>query len=188
MQVNILTRQEISKFSFEYFMKTKSIPTRGRTLDHAAFVYDLLEPVLMLGKQKEYDLQILSLLDLTPADRVLDLGCGTGVLTRMIADQLNGEAGGISLGIDAAAKMINVARKKRETETCGFEVAAAEDLPFDNSSFDAVLLGWGRWCHMFRDGFSYNRRSEKISGGFCHSSSKERALTHLSMSPLISDI
>jgi ubiquinone/menaquinone biosynthesis C-methylase UbiE len=139
MQVNILTRQEISKFSFEYFMKTKSIPTRGRTLDHAAFVYDLLEPVLMLGKQKEYDLQIVSLLELTPADRVLDLGCGTGVLTRMIADQLNGEAGGISLGIDAAAKMINVARKKRETETCGFEVAAAEDLPFDNSSFDAVV-------------------------------------------------
>ena len=120
-------------------MRTKSIPTRGRTLDHAAFIYDFVEPILMLGKQNEYDRHIVSLLELTPADRVLDLGCGTGVLTRMIADQLNTEAGGISLGIDAAAKMINVAKKKRENEVCCFEVAAAEDLPFENSSFDAVV-------------------------------------------------
>jgi len=93
----------------------------------------------MLGKQNEYDRNIVSLLELTPADRVLDLGCGTGVLTRMIADQLNAEAGGVSLGIDAAAKMINVARKKRESEACYFEVAAAEELPFENASFDAVV-------------------------------------------------
>ena len=120
-------------------METKSIPTRGRTLDHAAFIYDFMEPILMLGKQNEYDSHIVSLLKLDPSKRVLDLGCGTGVLTRMIADQLNAEAGGISLGIDAAAKMINVARKKRESETCHFEVAAAEVLPFENSSFDAVV-------------------------------------------------
>lgn len=120
-------------------MKTKSIPTRGRTLDHAAFIYDLVEPLLMLGKQNEYDRRIVSLLELKPADKVLDLGCGTGVLTRMIADQLNPEAGGRSLGIDAAAKMIQVARKKRESETCSFEVAAAEKLPFENASFDAVV-------------------------------------------------
>jgi len=120
-------------------METKSIPTRGRTLDHAAFIYDFLEPVLMLGQQNEYDRHIVSLLKLSPAERVLDLGCGTGVLTRMIADQLNAEVGGVSLGIDAAAKMIDVARKKRVSETCQFEVAAAEDLPFEDSSFDAVV-------------------------------------------------
>jgi ubiquinone/menaquinone biosynthesis C-methylase UbiE len=120
-------------------MDTKSIPTRGRTLDHAAFIYDVVEPILMLGKSNQYDRQIVSLLELSPAQRVLDLGCGTGVLTRMIADQLNAEDGGVSMGIDAAAKMINVARKKRESETCRFEVAAAEDLPFESASFDAVV-------------------------------------------------
>ena len=98
-------------------MKIESVPTRGRTLDHAAFVYDFVEPILMLGKQAEYDRHIVSLLELKPGDRVLDLGCGTGVMTRMIADKLDAKVGGVSLGIDAAAKMILVARKKRENES-----------------------------------------------------------------------
>lgn len=38
-------------------MSLKFVPTRGRTLDHAAFVYDFFEPILMLGKQAEYDQQ-----------------------------------------------------------------------------------------------------------------------------------
>ena len=120
-------------------MDIKSVPTRGRTLDHAAFVYDFFEPILLLGKQAEYDKHILSLLELNSADRVLDLGCGTGVLTRMIADRLDSKVGGVSVGIDAAAKMILVAGKKRGSGNCRFEVMAAEDLSFENQSFDAVV-------------------------------------------------
>ncbi|MBR9987667.1 MAG: class I SAM-dependent methyltransferase [Desulfosarcina sp.] len=120
-------------------MKLKSVPTRGRTLDHAAFVYDTLEPILLLGKQAEYDRHLLSLLKLTDSDRVLDLGCGTGVLTRMIGDRLDAAAGGESVGIDAAAKMIAVARKKRASDNCRFEVMAAESLAFEERSFDAVV-------------------------------------------------
>jgi ubiquinone/menaquinone biosynthesis C-methylase UbiE len=120
-------------------MDIKSVPTRGRTLDHAAFVYDFFEPILLLGKQAEYDKRILSLLELNSADRVLDLGCGTGVLTRMMADRLDSKLGGVSVGIDAAAKMILVAGKKRGSGNCRFEVMAAEDLAFEDQSFDAVV-------------------------------------------------
>lgn len=120
-------------------MKLESAPTRGRTLDHAAFIYDTCEPILLLGKQAEYDQHLLSLLDLAASDRVLDLGCGTGVLTRMIGDQLDAAAGGESVGIDAAARMIAVARKKRASDSCRFEVMAAEDLAFPDASFDAVV-------------------------------------------------
>ncbi|MBR9982364.1 MAG: methyltransferase domain-containing protein [Desulfatitalea sp.] len=120
-------------------MELKSAPTRGRTLDHAAFVYDTIEPILLLGKQAEYDRHLLSLLDPAVSDRILDLGCGTGVLTRMIADQLDAAENGECVGIDAAAKMIIVARKKRATDTCRFEVMAAEALDFEDTSFDAVV-------------------------------------------------
>jgi ubiquinone/menaquinone biosynthesis C-methylase UbiE len=120
-------------------VKSKSVPTRGRTLDYAAFIYDFCEPVLLLGKQAEYDRNIVALLDLKKEDRVLDLGCGTGVLTRMIADQLDAKSGGLAVGIDAASKMIHVAQKRRQSETCRFEVVAAEDLPYENGTFDAVV-------------------------------------------------
>jgi len=120
-------------------MTLPSVSTRGRTLDHAAVVYDFFEPILLLGKQAEYDRHLLHLLDLNPSDRVLDLGCGTGVLSRMIADRLAADAGGQSVGIDAAGKMIAVARKKRASATCRFEVMAAEELAFADNSFDAVV-------------------------------------------------
>ena len=120
-------------------MTLPSVPTRGRTLDHAASVYDFFEPILLLGKQAEYDRHLLDLLDPRPADRILDLGCGTGVLCRMIGDRLDAAAGGQSVGIEAAGRMIAVARKKRAAATCRFEVMAAEALSFDDSSFDAVV-------------------------------------------------
>jgi ubiquinone/menaquinone biosynthesis C-methylase UbiE len=120
-------------------VRTESVPTRGRTLDYAAWVYDLCEPILMLGKQAEYDQSIVAQLELEAEDKVLDLGCGTGVLTRMIADRIVPGSGGYAVGIDAASKMIGLARKKRQNENCRFEVAAAEELPFENESFDAVV-------------------------------------------------
>jgi ubiquinone/menaquinone biosynthesis C-methylase UbiE len=120
-------------------MAFKSIPTRGRTLDHAAFIYDFCEPILLLGKQAEYDKHIVSLLELNEAHQILDIGCGTGVLTRMIADRLDPDQNGKVVGIDAAANMIQVALKKRGTTHCIFEVMAAESLAFENHSFDAVV-------------------------------------------------
>ncbi len=117
----------------------ESIPTAGRTLDHAAPVYDIVEPIILLGQQAKYDQDIIRLLDLTPGSRVLDLGCGTGVLTRSIADKLDADCGGQATGIDAAGKMIQIARTKRASRTCWFGSMAAENLDFENESFDAVV-------------------------------------------------
>lgn len=120
-------------------MNLESVPTRGRTLDYAAAVYDIFEPLFMLGKQTEINNRVLDLLEIKESDRVLDLGCGTGVISAMIASRLSINAGGFSMGIDAAGKMIEGARKKRGSQTCRFEVAAAEKLPFDDASFDSVV-------------------------------------------------
>jgi ubiquinone/menaquinone biosynthesis C-methylase UbiE len=116
-----------------------SVPTRGRTLDHAAGLYDIVEPLVMLGRQDEINERLIGLLSLKPSDAVLDIGCGTGILTRAIADRLNPAEGGFAMGIDAAGKMIEAARTRRGSDACRFEVAAAERLPFDSASFDAAV-------------------------------------------------
>ena len=120
-------------------MSFESVPTRGRTLDYAAGVYDLLEPWVMFGQQSKINAEVINALNLQKDHRVLDVGCGTGVVTRAIADRLSKADNSMAVGIDAAGKMILGARKKRGADNCRFETAAAEDLPFEDESFDSAV-------------------------------------------------
>lgn len=75
---------------------------------------------------REIDL-VLSLLP--PLPRVLDLGCGTGRLTRALAARWK------PVGADAAGAMLELARK---TSASPFVQADGFALPFVDASFDAV--------------------------------------------------
>ncbi len=77
----------------------------------------------------ELGLPVVELLDPRPGERVLDLGCGDGVLSRHLMD-LNCEV----LGVDASEKMVTAARAR------GVEawVMSAAELDFANE-FDAVF-------------------------------------------------
>jgi len=117
----------------------KSIQTKGRTLDYAAGVYDILEPWVMFGRQNHINRQVVRLLDIKEWHKILDVGCGTGVVTKLISDKLSSEKEGMATGVDAAGKMIKGAVKKRQSNTCSFKVAAAENLPFEENCFDSVV-------------------------------------------------
>jgi len=72
---------------------------------------------------------VLALLDPRPGERILDLGCGDGVLTELIV-----AAGAAVVGVDASADMIEAARAR------GLDVRVADGqaLAFDGE-FDAVF-------------------------------------------------
>ncbi len=79
----------------------------------------------------QYGESVLELLDVKPGERVLDLGCGTGPLTKKIAD-----LGAEVIGIDASADMI--AKAKESFPGIAFQVADATNFSFDEP-FDAVF-------------------------------------------------
>jgi ubiquinone/menaquinone biosynthesis C-methylase UbiE len=110
--------------------RLRNRPTRGRTLDYAAGLYDFLQPLVTLGQERRFQRRLAAALNVLPSDNILDLGCGTGSLT----GQLQGA--GLAVGVDAAPRMIAVARRKRYTAATVYSVAVAERLPFADAVFD----------------------------------------------------
>jgi ubiquinone/menaquinone biosynthesis C-methylase UbiE len=115
-----------------------AVVTAGHTINWARY-YDLLVSMLTLGRSGSMRERTVELAEITAGEDVLDVGCGTGDLT-MVAGKRSGAAGRVH-GIDAAPEMIAVARRKaaRLGLKIDYSVAAAEDLPFADSSFDVVL-------------------------------------------------
>ncbi|WP_245672702.1 class I SAM-dependent methyltransferase [Aldersonia kunmingensis] len=70
-----------------------------------------------------------------PGARTLDIGCGTGILTRTAADRAGPE--GIVEGLDLNEAMLEVARRIRPDLT--FRRGDASALPYPDRSFDIVL-------------------------------------------------
>lgn len=65
------------------------------------------------------------------------MGCGTGYLLRGLAGRLPGAE--LLHGIDPAPRMLEVARSSASDARLSFRVGAAEDLPYEDASFDLLV-------------------------------------------------
>jgi ubiquinone/menaquinone biosynthesis C-methylase UbiE len=114
--------------------------TSGRTLDHVAEVYDILSPLMLFGMEGRLSRPCLQLLEAGSIRSVLDVGCGTGTLTIEVAKRLAGREGSRVTGMDAAPRMIDVARRKaKDLANIRFDIGIAEELPYASDSFDYVF-------------------------------------------------
>ncbi|HEY7001295.1 MAG TPA: methyltransferase domain-containing protein [Candidatus Udaeobacter sp.] len=82
---------------------------------------------------------LIQVADLKPGERVLDVGCGTGVVARHAAEQLG--PGSIVTGVDLSPNMLTVARavSNRRGLSIEWREGNAKQLPFPDSGFDVVL-------------------------------------------------
>ncbi|MFE6905684.1 class I SAM-dependent methyltransferase [Streptomyces erythrochromogenes] len=92
---------------------------------------------------RPYLAPFLAAADVAAADRVLDVGCGTGETTRAVARRASG---GRALGVDLSAQMLRVARERAVTEgtdNAEFVQADAQVHAFPAASFDVAVSRTG---------------------------------------------
>ena len=71
------------------------------------------------------------LIKFSKKDKILDIGCGTGLITSKIAKKV-----GFVIGLDNSEEMINHAK---ETPNIKYVVSDAKKLPYEDNSFSKVV-------------------------------------------------
>ncbi|MBV9464463.1 MAG: class I SAM-dependent methyltransferase, partial [Verrucomicrobiae bacterium] len=119
-------------------LESESKPRAERVrglFDRIARRYDLINDLQSFGMHRRWKDELLGLGQLRPGDRVLDLASGTGDLVARGA-QMQPAAEFIAL--DFSLGMLGAATHRRPRVQ-----ADILQMPFRDSSFDAVTIGYG---------------------------------------------
>ena len=109
--------------------------------DRVAGRYELLNTVMTVGLYKLWNRRALRATGLCPGDRALDLACGTGSLTRKLAEAI-GPSGSV-LGVDFSPEMLRAA-EARSKANVEYWLGDATDLAgIPDAGFDAVTIAYG---------------------------------------------
>jgi ubiquinone/menaquinone biosynthesis C-methylase UbiE len=85
---------------------------------------------------------LIGIAALQPGQRVLDVACGSGVVTRLAAEHV-GPSGAVA-GLDVNPGMLGVARATTPPDTpIDWHEASAESMPLADEGFDVVLCQMG---------------------------------------------
>jgi len=138
-------RRETADFGFEDIpLKEKVRRVRG-VFDSVADRYDLMNDLMSGGAHRLWKQFTLSLTGLKSGGRALDIAGGTGDLAAGLARQV-GRTGLVVLA-DINARMLEHGRdrliNRALTAAPVYAQADAERLPFADSSFDCVTIGFG---------------------------------------------
>ncbi len=105
--------------------------------------YDLLNRVLSAGIDQRWRRRAVALLAAERPKRILDIATGTADLA-LLATSLQPEK---VIGLDISAEMLAVGREKAARHASGELVELiegdAEAMPFEDNSFDAILVAFG---------------------------------------------
>lgn len=108
-----------------------------RLFDRSAQHYDWINRVMSLGTGHLYRRQALLRMGLSTGMRVLDIGCGTGVIAQHAANIAGPQ--GCVIGLDPSIGMLRAAVQRRAPLAVQ---GLGECLPFMADSFDALTMGY----------------------------------------------
>ena len=115
---------------------TDDASARGQVSTSAAEIYDAFFVPALFGR---WAATVADTAGVKPGDAVLDVACGTGVLTAEAARRA-GAYGNVA-GLDCNRGMLALARSR--SASIAWREGVAETLPFGDGEFDAVLSQFG---------------------------------------------
>lgn len=108
---------------------------------------------------KKFYTSLLKQVKLTQEMNVLDVGCGTGMLLRKMADRCEIKG----YGIDVEENMIAEAKKK--CPEMNIQISKSEAMPFDSETFDVLTACMAYHHFSDKEGFAKEAARVLKSGG-----------------------
>jgi ubiquinone/menaquinone biosynthesis C-methylase UbiE len=109
--------------------------TPGKLVGHRR--YEPFAAVFFGGRRRRVFTQLAAASGAHPGDRVLDVGCGSGYFTRVMAEAV--APGGIAQGVDPSGEAIAQAKSLTHLANCTFSDGVAEALAAPDGSYDVVV-------------------------------------------------
>lgn len=104
--------------------------------------YDLINDLQSFGLHRYWKRKLIQLANVKPGERALDVCCGTGDISFGLAN-----AGADTTGVDFSEPMLKEAEFKVHNSKFKvvprFTQGDAQNLPFENASFEVVTVGYG---------------------------------------------
>lgn len=110
-----------------------------------AYRYDVINTLLSFNRDRYWRTRAVSLCQIEEGAKVLDVCCGTGMLTAELAKSA-GRYGKV-VGLDFCHEMLVKAREKFENSSFPSNIELIEgnamQLPFADNTFDCAIIGFG---------------------------------------------
>ncbi|MGZ4962132.1 MAG: bifunctional demethylmenaquinone methyltransferase/2-methoxy-6-polyprenyl-1,4-benzoquinol methylase UbiE [Limisphaerales bacterium] len=103
--------------------------------------YDRINDLQSFCMHRAWKRHLVRMAAVNSGDRALDVCCGTGDIATALA-----RAGAETTGLDFSKAMLKVAEQrnlKSEISNLKFFTGDAQNLPFENNTFDIVTVGYG---------------------------------------------
>lgn len=139
-----MMKKDTVDFGFKQVNVDEKQQLVARVFDSVASRYDIMNDLMSLGIHRLWKRHAIALLQVRPNHHILDLACGSGDLALLMAPQLS--QGEITLS-DINPNMLDLAKNrlldKGIVGNTHFTLANAESLPFQENSFDRIIMGFG---------------------------------------------
>ncbi|MFK7886333.1 MAG: bifunctional demethylmenaquinone methyltransferase/2-methoxy-6-polyprenyl-1,4-benzoquinol methylase UbiE [Gammaproteobacteria bacterium] len=136
---------DTTHFGFEDVPRDEKVNRVRGVFDSVADKYDVMNDLMSMGIHRIWKKFTIDQTDLQPGQRALDVAGGTGDLTMAMAKRV-GPKGHVILSDINEAMLENGRRRFIDAgviDNVSFEVANAEELPFEDNSFHCVTMAFG---------------------------------------------